>query len=66
MPQTFYRLVVQIHVRNFDISITQGVRVDAKTMILGSDFHLFGATVQDGVVGAVMSEFKLIGFASYC
>ena len=39
MPKSFQRLIIQIHVRQFDLTRIQGIRIHRKAMILSRDFH---------------------------
>jgi hypothetical protein len=56
--------VVQIHVGDFDVAGRKRVGIDAKAVILGSDFHLIGEQILHRMVGAVVAELQLEGFAA--
>jgi hypothetical protein len=60
----FDGVVVQVHVGDFDLRVFEGIRVYAEAMVLRSDFDFAGTVVDDGMVGAVMSEFQLVGLAA--
>jgi hypothetical protein len=57
-------LIVQVQMCDFHFGVAQRTGVDAEAMILGSDFDLARAVVQDRVVRAVMSELQLVRFAA--
>ncbi len=64
VAHSFDSVVVEIEMSNGDGGVWEGVRVDAEAVVLGSDLDLVRAVVQDGMVGAVVAEFQLVGFAA--
>src|SRR5215467_12163075 len=49
---------------DFHFTRRQRIRVYTETMILRSDFHLFGEQVFDRMIRPMMAEFQLEGFAA--
>ena len=64
MPHPLQGLVIQIHVRQFDLACIQRIRVNGKTMVLCCDFHAPGKKVLHRLVPSPMPEFKLKGLCS--
>src|SRR4051812_7324559 len=61
MLQSFDSVVVEVHVRHFDVVQIQAVRIDGESMILSRDLDLVALQVHDWMISAVMSEFQLEG-----
>ena len=57
-------VVVQIHVRDFDVARRQRIGVDAETVILRGDFDLAGQQIFYRMIRTVMAEFQLEGLAA--
>ena len=64
MPEAFQSLIIQVDVRQFDLTLVQRVRIDRKAMILSCDFHLPGSQVFYRLIAAPVAEFQFIGFAA--
>ena len=64
VTQTFDGLVVQVHVRDFQIR-RQGLRVNRETVVLRRNFDFAGLEFLDRVVGAAVAELELIGIGAH-
>ena len=62
--QPFQRLVIQIDVRDLDLSFRKRVDIHHKVMVLGGDLNLPGLKVHDRLVIAMMPELEFRGFPS--
>ena len=60
----FDSVVIQVEMSDCDLRVGERVGVDTEAVVLGSDFHFVGAVVYDGVIGSVMAELELVGFAA--
>ena len=58
VTDTFHGLVVQVFMPQAG-GISQGIQVNGKAMVLGSDFNLAGGHVHDRQVGAMVAERQL-------
>lgn len=63
MRQSFDRLVIQIHMREFRPAF-EGIDVDAEAMVLRGNFDLAGRQVHDWMIPAVVPKFEFIGAAA--
>src|SRR5450755_4414522 len=66
MPQTFYRIVVQIQVRDFHVRVLQGIGIDTEAVILRGDLYLPRSVVKNRMIRSMVAEFELVGLASEC
>ena len=64
MAHSFVRVIVQIHVRDFDVARRQRIRIDAEAMILRGDFHFLREQIFHRMVRAVMPEFQFEGLSA--
>ena len=64
MAQALVRMVVQIQVRDFDVTRWQRIRINAEAVILRSDLDFSGKQILHRMVRAVVAEFQLEGFAA--
>ena len=64
VAQTLVGMVIEVQMGDFDLARQEGVRVDAKTMILCRDLHLIGQQVFHWMVRTVVAEFQLEGSAA--
>ena len=64
MAHAFVGVVVQIHVRDFDVAGRQRIRVHAEAVILRGDFHVARQQILHRMIRAVMAEFQLESFAA--
>src|SRR5436190_4040284 len=63
-PETLERLIVQIHVSDFDIAVLQRVRIDGEAMVVRCDFHLVRDLVDNGVIRSPVSKLQLVCLAA--
>jgi len=64
VAQAFVGVVVEIEVRDFDFAGGERVRVDAEAVILRSNFDFLREQILNGMIGAVVAEFKFEGFSA--
>ena len=64
VAKALVRVVVQIEVRNFDVAGGKRIGIDAKTMVLRSDFDFPCEQILNRMIRSVMAEFELVGFAA--
>ena len=64
VAHAFVGVIVQIDVGDFDFARGQRFRVHAETVILGSDFDLFGEQVFHRMIRTVMAELQLESFSA--
>lgn len=59
MPQSCYRIVVEVDVRDLDLG-RQRIGIDRESVIMRCDLDLARREVLDGLIAAAMTEFKFI------
>ena len=64
MAEAFERLVVQIHVGDFQLVEIERIGVDGESVIVRGDFDLSGDLIQHRMIGAAMAELQLVGLAA--
>ena len=64
VTETFERLVVEVHVSEFDVEAFERIGIDREAMIVRGDLDLLRELIEHRVVGAAMSEFQLVGFTA--
>ncbi len=64
VAQAFERLVVQIHVRQFDFALRQRVGIDGEVVVVRGDLDLAGVQLLHRMIAAVVSEFQLESLAA--
>ena len=64
VTKSLQRLIVQIHVGNFDVALVERIRVDGETVVVRRNFDTLREPVDDRVIGAAMPELQLVGFAA--
>ena len=58
----FHRLVIQIDVRDFDIS-RERFSLQGEAVVLRSDLDGAGLLIKDRLIGTAMSELQFVNFA---
>ncbi len=46
------------------LGIREGLGVDTEAVVLGGDLDLVGAVIHNRMIGAMVAEFELVGFAA--
>ena len=64
MPHSFYGLIVEVDVGQFQVRVLNGVHVHAKPVVLRGYFNLTGEQIFDWVIRPVVPEFELEGFST--
>src|SRR5689334_12946403 len=64
VPESLQRVVVQIHVRQFNVLGVNGFGIDGEVVIMSCDLHLSCGIVAHRVIAAMMSELELVGAAA--
>lgn len=59
----FDGLVVEVDVRHLDVR-RECVRLQGEAVVLAGDFNLAADLVEDGLVGAAVSEFEFVDLAA--
>ena len=62
MTKTFQGRVVQVHVRQLDFGLRQGIGIDGKIMIVRCDLNLTRVQLLNRMIPAMVAEFQLEGF----
>src|ERR1700716_3913670 len=66
VSHSFQSRVIQIHVREFDFTVRQRVRIDGKIMVVRRDFNLASGQLLHWMVPAMMAKLQLEGLATEC
>jgi len=66
VPQSFQSRVIQIYVREFDLTVWQRVWIDGKIMVVRRDFNLASGQLLHGMVPAMMAKLQFEGLATEC
>ena len=64
VAHAFERIVVEIHVGQFDLALRERVGIDGEVMVVGGDFDLAADQLLYWMIPAVVTEFQLEGFSS--
>ncbi len=64
VAEAFQRLVVQVHVRQFDVVGVERIRVHREAVVVRGDLDLVGDLVQHRMIGAAVAELQLVGLAA--
>ena len=64
VEQAFERLVVQVHVGEFDFALRERVGIDGEIVVVGGDLDLAGVQLLDRMIAAVVSEFEFESLAA--
>src|SRR5690242_20179127 len=59
--EAFYRVVVQVDVRDVHVVQVETLRVDGETVVLCCDLNLLALEVQNRMIAAMMAELQLVG-----
>src|SRR6516225_8814096 len=63
-PKPLERLVIEVDVRDFNVTQVERIGIDGETVIVRRDLHLARQFVDDGMICAAMAEFHLVGFTA--
>ena len=66
VAHAFIGVVVEIDVRDFNVTRGKRFGIDAKAVILRGNFDFLREQVLHGMIRAVMAEFQFEGFAAEC
>ncbi len=64
MAKAFQRIVIQIHVRDFDFVQVERIGIHREAVIVRCDLHLAGDFVDHRMIGAAMAELQLVRFSA--
>ncbi len=64
VAEAFERLVVQIHVRDFELVEVERVGIDGEAVIVRRDFDFAGDLIQHRMIRAAVAELELVGLAA--
>ena len=64
VAEAFQRLVVQIHVRDFDVARVERIRIHREAVIVRGDLDALRQLVDHRMIGAAMPELQLVSFAA--
>ena len=62
VSQPLQRVVVQVHMRQFDFALRKRIRIDGKIMIVRGDLNFSGMQLLHRMISPVMTELKLVSF----
>ena len=64
VSKTFNGVVIEIHMRDFNVICRETMGIYTESVVLGGDFNLAREEVFDRVIGPVMSKFEFVCFGT--